>query len=61
MAKWRSRLVHALIVAVGVAALSSPAAAEETAGTSSPVTWSCTGDPCPWGAQLTGNAAVWPD
>ncbi|MCK0118897.1 hypothetical protein MWU57_17920, partial [Isoptericola sp. S6320L] len=25
------------------------------------MTWSCTGDPCPWGAQLTGNAAVWPD
>jgi len=25
------------------------------------VTWSCTGEPCPWGSSLTGPALVWPD
>ena len=23
-------------------------------------TWNCTGQPCPWGDQSTGHAAVWP-
>ncbi|UMG91545.1 hypothetical protein [Nocardioides sp. TF02-7] len=27
---------------------------------SASVTWDCTGSPCPWGAQTTGHAAVWP-
>jgi len=24
-------------------------------------TWSCTGDPCPWGSSTQGQALVWPD
>jgi hypothetical protein len=28
--------------------------------TSVPVTWSCTGSPCPWGASASGEALVWP-
>ncbi|UMG91544.1 hypothetical protein [Nocardioides sp. TF02-7] len=27
---------------------------------SAQVTWDCTGSPCPWGAQTSGHAAVWP-
>jgi hypothetical protein len=26
---------------------------------SAPVTWACTGSPCPWGASMTGQAIVW--
>ncbi len=29
-------------------------------GVSQPVTWTCTGSPCPWGSPLSGQAAVWP-
>ena len=32
----------------------------ESAGDSQLVTWTCTGDPCPWGTPLTGHALVWP-
>jgi hypothetical protein len=24
------------------------------------VTWTCTGDPCPWGGSLSGQALIWP-
>lgn len=34
---------------------SDPAIASQTA------TWTCTGDPCPWGDTTTGLAVVWPD
>ncbi|HEX3765851.1 MAG TPA: hypothetical protein VHW23_44445 [Kofleriaceae bacterium] len=34
---------------------SDPATASQTA------TWTCTGDPCPWGDAMTGEAVVWPD
>lgn len=27
---------------------------------SQPVTWTCTGSPCPWGSPLQGQAVVWP-
>lgn len=27
---------------------------------SQPVTWTCTGSPCPWGSPLNGQAIVWP-
>jgi hypothetical protein len=29
-------------------------------GESARVTWTCTGDPCPWGPSDSGYAAVWP-
>ncbi|HET6149322.1 MAG TPA: hypothetical protein VFH68_17430 [Polyangia bacterium] len=32
----------------------------ESAGDSQLVTWTCTGDPCPWGSPLAGHALVWP-
>jgi len=32
----------------------------EPARASVPITWTCTGSPCPWGASMTGHAIVWP-
>jgi hypothetical protein len=29
-------------------------------GASQAVTWACTGNPCPWGGQLSNQALVWP-
>lgn len=36
------------------------AQAQSASGTSQPVTWNCTGTPCPWGSSDNGNAIVWP-
>src|SRR5262245_11042028 len=32
----------------------------EASGASELVTWTCTGEPCPWGNSATGEALVWP-
>lgn len=39
----------------------SPTPTHEPGAESAPVTWSCTGDPCPWGASTSGNAVAWPE
>jgi hypothetical protein len=33
---------------------------QETGGTSEMATWTCTGDPCPWGSSTSNPALVWP-
>ena len=38
----------------------APAAPPFLRARSQPVTWTCAGDPCPWGAALDGHALVWP-
>mgnify|MGYP003471752270 CR=1 FL=1 len=33
---------------------------QEQALSARSVTWSCTGEPCPWGSSTSGHALVWP-
>lgn len=47
-----------------VAAVSSTAGAvqaQDQSLSSQPVTWTCTGEPCPWGDSSSGQALAWPD
>jgi hypothetical protein len=54
------RLLSALLLALGFVLVPLGTASAESTQTSTLVTWSCTGSPCPWGATDTGNAIAWP-
>ena len=45
---------------LGVSAPRADADEGDVQGSSVLATWNCTGTPCPWGDQLTGQVAVWP-
>ena len=56
------RLWGAALAVRLLAALGAPDAvqAQDQHLSSRSVTWSCTGQPCPWGNSSTGEALVWP-
>ena len=45
---------------LGVSGPRANAAESDVEGSSVLATWNCTGEPCPWGGQTSGHAAVWP-
>lgn len=56
-----SGLCRALFAALAIVLAPTASEAAPVAGNSELVTWSCTGAPCPWGAELSGQALVWPN
>src|SRR5690349_10554794 len=58
----RTTILLALIgvTLIGVFAPRVDAAESDVQSSSALATWTCTGTPCPWGEQTTGQAAVWP-
>jgi hypothetical protein len=49
-----------LVFLAAVSLSLASAHAQDQTLSASAVTWTCTGDPCPWGNTSTGHALVWP-
>jgi len=57
-----ARLLAAATLGLCLAVASgTQAQAQDQALSASSVTWTCTGEPCPWGSSSSGHALVWPD
>ena len=39
----------------------APVVCAQSANASQVVTWTCVGNPCYWGATVSGNSVVWPE
>lgn len=58
---WRRSVAAVAVAATAGIAVPATAVATTAEGAgSTPVTWTCTSAPCPWGESTSGNAAVWP-
>jgi hypothetical protein len=56
----RTHVLACLIAAPMFFAASTAKAQTTSTGASEPVTWNCTGSPCPWGSTDSSIALVWP-